>query len=185
MIAYVKSFERVKKGDANITDVLVDPGGKALINPEHFAACGDDSPPLDTDYAILVPTGRSGVFAVAGYVDPKNTQDAKGGEKRLYARDSEGNVVSVIWMKNDGTVVVENENATSVTKPDGEISNTNAGGYFKLEAGGTFEVNGVKILPDGTIITPKEVQTPKIKVNGKEIDEHNHNETGTVTGPNN
>ena len=46
MLAYVQSFDRVNKGNGAATDVKCDPGGKAFVNAQHFAACGDDSPPL-------------------------------------------------------------------------------------------------------------------------------------------
>lgn len=204
-VARVLSFVRVVRKDANISDVKVDTGGGPNVTPEHFAPPGDDSFPLDTDYATGHNVQQTGRVAVTGYIDPKNTPKALKGDKRIYARDENtGAVVVEMWLKNTGEAIVSNSNgsvtlrpdgSTIVTTPgstfdakaDGSIKGDNGSGSFELEAGGDFVVNGVTIAANGDVTIPN-----SLNLNSKEIAEHGHpqaNDSGgnteQDTGPNN
>jgi hypothetical protein len=185
-ISYLLDFIRTKRGTAQVSDVKSDPGGGANVTAQNFSAPGDDSHPLPGDYVALVNTPRAGVSAAVGYADPKDLQLAQRGEKRLYSRDADGNVIATIWIKNDGTIVLENDEVTAQAKPSGEFSVVNGGGYFKLLSSGVFDVNNVTISPAGAIVTPDSLTSPSVVVNGKELAEHTHPESGGgTTGPNN
>jgi len=116
--AVVEVFER----SGAVETVRVDPGGGASVTADHCASPGDDSPPLPGDYAELVESTGKGNEAAVGYTDPNNTREAAPGEKRWYARDADGNVVSSGWHKADGTILVTNGNGTVQIAPDGTVS---------------------------------------------------------------
>lgn len=136
-IGKLLSFVRTIRNGANVSDVKIDPGGGPNITAQHFADPGDDSFPLTTDYPISVDVAGSGRESIVGYVDPLNTPVAQPGDKRIYARDANsGAIVVEVWLKNDGTATIFNDNGIFILQPDGE-----------------FNINGARITPDGDIIT--------------------------------
>jgi phage baseplate assembly protein gpV len=61
---------------------------------------------------------------------------AQPGEKRIYARDGEGNEVAEIWLKGSGEIVISNGSAEAT-----------------LGADGTVTVNGAEITPAGDVVS--------------------------------
>jgi hypothetical protein len=123
---------------------------------------------LVDDLILLVPSVRTGTHAVSGYLDPKLTSTTQEGDKRIYSRDSGGDSISQVWLKNTGEVVISNNNGT-----------------FTLEAGGDIVLNGVRITPSGNI-----TGAATLEVAGKEIKDHDHDivsgsSAPGPTGPNN
>lgn len=190
-IGKLLSFVRQTRNGASVSDAATDPGGGPNVTAEHFAAPGDDSHPLPDDFVLLVPLRQSGRTAAAGYLDPKNSQAAAPGERRLYARDSDGNVVATVWVKNTGEATLFNDNGSVTLRPDGgtitespgatfdvaadgTVSGDNGAGFFTLEAGGNVNINNVVITPAGAITTPVGITTPSAVVNGTEVDAHDH-----------
>lgn len=160
LIAAVIAFAR----RADHSEATIDPGGGSNITADHFADPGDDSYPLDTDYALIVSTGRTGGGAAVGYVDPVTTKKAGPGEKRIYARDTAGTVICEIWLQNDGTIEIQNDN-----------------GSITLASNGDVNINGVIIDAGGGITAPG-----SLVLNGKELDGHTHPAADPPgnTGPN-
>lgn len=140
LIAKLLSFTRTKVDGAHVSDVKIDPGGGANITAQHFGCPGDDSAPLPNDFVATTGAPGSGTEQVTGYIDPKNEPKAAAGEKRIYSRDSDGAVVAVVWLKNDGTVVIENGN-----------------GSIEMASGGDVTINGVTIDTGGNVSAPGEV----------------------------
>lgn len=136
LIGRLLSFARAVRNGAQVSDVKTDPGGGPNITAEHFSAPGDDSHPLPGDYCATLRLEQAGRGASVGYVDPINEPKAAAGEKRIYARDSEGAVVVDLWLKSDGTIRAEN-----------------AAGYFELQPGGDVVANGAKLTADGDVVT--------------------------------
>ena len=87
-----------RKGDNNIVEM--------------FQSAGDDSPPLPGDNVALVGSQRQGGRLAVGVIDNKNAGTAIAGEKRIYARDSAGAVVSELHLKADGSFILKNTAAT-------------------------------------------------------------------------
>ncbi|HET9954091.1 MAG TPA: hypothetical protein VFQ61_06290 [Polyangiaceae bacterium] len=139
-LAEVIAFERAVDEGAHVEQVKVDPGGDAITSADHVAAAGDDAPPLPGDYAQLVDSVGAGGEAAVGYNDPRNPGKAKPGEKRIYARSSDGAEVAEIWLKGSGSITVEN-----------------GAGSWTLADDGTVTINGVTIDPSGNITAPGEV----------------------------
>lgn len=141
LISTLLDFVRTTIDDNHLSDVTIDPGGGPNQTANHYACAGDDSHPLPGDFVATTGSPGSGNEHVTGYVDPVNEPKAQRGEKRIYSRrESDGVLVAEIWLKNDGSLVIENEN-----------------GRLELAAGGTFDLNGVTIDTSGNISAPGEV----------------------------
>lgn len=124
------------RGGVSVTDVTLDPGGGPNVSAEHFQPAGDDAVPLPGDYSYAGPGPQKGRYAAVGYLDARNPPVASAGEKRMYSRNQTGVPMAAIWIKADGAIRGEN-----------------AAGYFELEPGGDFWVNGARITVDGDVIT--------------------------------
>lgn len=191
LISYVLSIVKREKS----TDVKSDPGGNYNHNAAHYSAPGDDSLPLAGDAAVNVPTQRTGGFASVGYIDPNNLKSAGPGEKRSYSRNADGEQMAEAYLKDDGTIVIQNDKGIFVITSSGAISGVNEEGSFELNQGGTFIINGVTIDKDGNINVPaaailtapqaKVSASLKIGVTEAETIGHTHTSTtpGSPTGP--
>ena len=164
LIVKLLSFTRAERNGAKLSDVKVNPGGGANITGEHFADPGDDSHPLNIDYAAAIPIRRSGGAVVVGYADPVNEPKAAAGEKRIYGRDpSTGAVVNEVWLKSDSSVII-----------------SNALGAIELKADGTVDINGAIIDIAGNITSPTIVSgatvaaSTSLTVSSKEMGGHIH-----------
>jgi hypothetical protein len=138
-IAECLAFERSIEDGAYGADVTADPGGNPITAP-HFADAGDDSQPLPGDYVAVSPSSGTGCEHVTGYADVRNPGLAGPGEKRLYARDRGGAVVVELWLKGDGSLVVDNGQ-----------------GKLELAPGGDVTINGVVIDASGNVRAPGDV----------------------------
>lgn len=135
LIARVLSFTRVTREGFKMSDVKLDPDGGSNIIGEHFASPGDDSVPLDTDYAAVMGVRRSGGGVVVGYADPINDPEAGPGEVRKYGRDpATGLAVNQVWLKSDSSVLI-----------------SNALGAIELKADGSVNINGAIISAAGEV----------------------------------
>jgi len=189
-IAKLLSFVRVVKNGANVSDVTIDTGGGNNNTAEHFAPPGDDSFPLKTDYALAASIPRGAGKVVTGYIDPINTPVAQEGDKRVYARNpADGSPVNQVWLKNDGSVLISNDNgsvllradggsivttpnSTLDAKADGSIKGANGSGSFELKTSGDMDINGCvidatgNINCPGTIVATTSVSAPTIAATG-------------------
>ena len=91
------------------------------VQAEVFIAPGDDSPPLPDDMGFFAGNSRTGGKVFLGAIDQVNGPEAEPGEKRLYARDSDGAVVATAWLKGTGEVLIENDNGSVTLKANGDI----------------------------------------------------------------
>lgn len=77
--------------------------GKTDVNTGYeVSPFGFDGNPLSDMRAIFADTNRSGRRVIIGYIN-KN-QLAQPGESRLFSVDSNGNLKTFIWLKNDGSI---------------------------------------------------------------------------------
>lgn len=137
-ICKVLSFSHTTENGDKVSEVTVDPGGGANISGVNYSPAGDDSQPLPEDFAVAVPIDGTGVNTIVGYLDINNDQKSGAGEKRIYARDANGNSVVELWLKNDGSVVLSNDN-----------------GSVELKTNGKVEANGAIIDTTGDVTTPE------------------------------
>ena len=194
----LQTISAVRNG-VSIRDVKLGLGGGNNVTGEEFSSSGDDSPPLENDNVLAVAIEQTGRVAVVGYVDTQNAPLANNGERRLYSRDSSGEIRAVIWLRNDGSISLSNENGEMSIAEDGALSLQNENGAMSMDANGTINLNGVTIDPDGTmdingvgISSSGAVDVPaSLKVATKELAGHTHpqapDSAGDVqqpTGPN-
>lgn len=177
-IVIVKDFARaVRENGANVSDVKFDPGGGNNITGEHFSSLGDDSyPMLGIDYGVAVDVPRKGGAVIVGYVDPINTPKATKGEKRIYARDANGDSIAEAWLKSDGSIHVISSDGSFILDGAGSIKGSNSSGDFELKADGSFNMNGVIIDASGNVTMPG-----TLSVAGKDFATHAH--IGSPTAP--
>lgn len=133
----VLSFTRRQRGSTSYSDTKVDAGGGDNLTAQHFGAPGDDSHPLPSDTAALLPLPGTGRAAAVAYLDPANDQLAGPGERRIYSRNSAGQAVARVWLQDDGSAVIDN-----------------GSGGIVLGSDGTVSINGVEIDPSGNISAP-------------------------------
>lgn len=159
-LAVIMSFTRTIINGVTASIVKLDPGGGPLVTAEHISDPGDDSYPVPGDYAVIDPQNKTGRYTVSGYIDPNLNPKSDTGEKRIYARDNNGEVAEV-WLKNDGSIVV-----------------SNGSGNIELLANGNIDLNGVIIDTNGNMTVPI-----SLKLNGKELDGHTHPILGGSSSP--
>lgn len=58
-----------------------------------------------------------------------------------------------VWLKSDNSISMDNGVARFNVLPDGTTLMQNGAGSFQLLADGSFLINGLKITPDGNVIT--------------------------------
>lgn len=192
LMAKLISFARTVRNGANVSDVKSDPGGRAVQTSEHFSTPGTDAHPLPGDFVLLASIQGTGRYGAAGYVDPKNQQLAESGEHRTYARDANGDQIAQVWLKNDGTILIEANNGAISweLKPDKTGRLDNGSGFIELKASGVLDLNGLTISPAGEAVSPVGFSGPSIKAAGKELGGHDHpinsgSSAPGPTGPNN
>ena len=110
---------------------------------------------------LVIDIETTGGVAAVAYADPANAGVAAAGEKRIYGRDSDGNIVNQVHLKS--------------TK---EIELSNALGAIKLLANGNIDLNGVIIDPSGNIVGAGSITDGSSVVLGT----HDHDYTDTVNG---
>lgn len=214
VIGKLLSFTRTTSNEAKVSDVKVNVGGGEngdILTAQLTHPSGEDSVPLVDDYVTLLRIPRSGRVLVVGFTETDANQTAQAGEKRIYARDSDRLEVVELWLKNDGTATLNNENGSFVLSPDGSMKGTNPNGNFELRANGshrtensngfiellangTVNINGTTINPTGDVLSPTSVtapaitgsasvSSPSIVASGKDLAAHDHPIIGGSSSP--
>lgn len=184
-IGKLKELLGFTRGDASLRRVRADTGGKYTITGDLYQPAGDDTAPRPDDWVAMVK-GVDGRHHVVGVLDPKNTNTAASGERRLYSRKADGSVAASVHLKKDGEVEVKNDAADFTVKPDGQVEMKNsAGGFIRLLPDGSVSINGVTISLAGALVAPVSVGAPSVSAAGKELASHTHPAGTPNTGPNN
>lgn len=137
-------------------------GGDDINEMEHLQGLGDDSKPLKDDYGMAFRTSQSGRYSHFGCYDHDN-KITQPGERRIYGRNSDGEVVNSVYLKGDGEIQTGNDNCSVTQKADGTVITTNGAGSISLLADGTIDLNGLTITPGG-----------KLFVGGEAYELHGH-----------
>lgn len=179
-LAKLINFIRKPNG---VSDVRGNPGGGATVDAYHVQPAGDDGHPLPTDTAMLVELPRSQNFASVGYHDPNNAQTAGPGERRIYARDADGNQVAEVFLHDDGQVRASNDNGFIDLAADGTIQARGPNGSATIAesgaitlddgSGGSISISGGVITLTGTAINlvgPTDINGFKVSESGTATD---------------
>lgn len=119
-----------------------------------YAPSGDDSPPLPGDRILIFKVDGTGNYAISGILT--KSQGAEPGEKKLYSRDSNGDVQAVIYLKGDGTIEINGNANFAVSWTDlnaalqALVTAINATFATKADAAGaagtlTLDLSGAKV----------------------------------------
>jgi hypothetical protein len=187
----VLSFARETRDGIKVSTVKGNPGAGANLTFDNYATPGDDSIPLPGDDLCAVNGPKTGTYKAVGYLDPQNEQKSSPGEARKYGRDSSGVEVSNVWLKNDGSVTLSNDEGSAVLQADGSfiittpiaifsvmasggIKGENGSGFFELLPSGDFVANNFTSPVSGNTSSTDGFTAPSMVVNGKELAEHTH-----------
>lgn len=77
-----------------------------------------------------------------------------------------------VWLKDDETIEAKNSACSTTHKPSGEVETKNSGGFHKLQADGTVNINGLTIDPNGLLTDGK----------GTTFDTHSHSQNPDSAG---
>jgi len=170
-IGQILSFTRTVARGAKVSNVKTNPGGGANVTTPHFADPGDDSFPLETDYVAAVDVRQTGRSVAVGYVDPNSDQKAAKGEKRIYARDSNGTSIVEVHLKADGEANINNANGSVVLFADGRIVLTSPGGSVAVEVDGSVvssnSAGDVTLRADGGVELDSPLALVEAKADGE------------------
>ena len=168
-IARVLDYIKTTINGANTSRTVVDLSAGANITADQFSSAGDDSAPVNSDYAITVSIQRTGGAVVVGYLDPKNPKVSNKGERRLLGRSQEGDKVSEIYLKNDGTITLFNDSAQTTISPNGDIIGSNNNGSYEVNSGGvvTLSSNGATlVLNQSSLVSSVPIAAPSYTGSG-------------------
>jgi hypothetical protein len=79
-------------------------GLEDIQEPNESAPFGDDANPIKGMTAIYAATSQRGESVIIGYINKNRLADT--GEKRIFSTDSDGELSTYIWLKNDGTMEI-------------------------------------------------------------------------------
>lgn len=177
-IAKVKNyiFESISGGKSCRT--TSDFGDGVSRKNYHFGPAGDDSAPLPGDEAVCIVNARRQPGYCVGYYDQRNQGEAQGGEKRIYSRSVSGTLKAFLWLRNDGSITIDNLNSSIEISASGQIK-INSASTVIIDSSGDIDLNGVKISSAGAMTVPS-----SLILAGKQIAGHTHASPAGPTGPN-
>lgn len=83
------------------------------INADIASSAGEDSVPIKDDIGVLIEAGGIGNYVLVGVIS--ESHGAKEGEKILYSRDSNSNVMTKIYLTNTGALLIESKDIITIT----------------------------------------------------------------------
>lgn len=131
----VKKSEITKNRDGEndvrmLTIELSEPDDLPTI--QLMTMAGDDTCPIDGDEVAIIEVSKSYRIVIACNDPIAPTVDE--GERKIYSRDSNGDIISFLYLKNDGSIELTSLDAVSI-----KVSNSE--GFFELKTDGQFNAN--------------------------------------------
>lgn len=120
------------------------------IQVEYFTPSGDNSYPLEDDRVALIDIDGTGKYIAVSSLLVDQGMDE--GDKIIYSRDTDGNLVAQSHYKNDGTVEhTTDSNIITNVNNDAVIQELNDDGTYNLTTDDTFtETIGGDLVEDVT-----------------------------------
>lgn len=128
-----------------------------------FDVSGTDTAPVNDDMVIIHDIG-GGFKITLGTRDPTILVSLDG-EKRIYSRDSDGNIVATIYLKQDGTLQIDTD-IDLIANVGGDLNATISGSTI------------IESIGNITSTAPKWIHNGDFEVNGNQV----NNGTLTVSG---
>ena len=163
--------------DAQVASVEEFAGDQRTV--QIFGPCNEDFAPPENCKTLNIPLGRGRGFLIsAAYHNQQITPVAIHGERRIYSTNQAGDTVKAeIFLKQDGTILIDNGDVTITAHPSGllEIETT---GNTEITSAKTIINNDVDII--GSLDVSVKIDAPTIDaasslvVNSKEMDTHTH-----------
>lgn len=119
-----------------------------------FGPCNEDFAPPENAETVDLPLGDgAGLLTAAAYRNGAIEPVALPGERRIFSTNAAGDtVMAEMFLKQDGTILVANNNAAIAISPAGELTITTTG-KATLNIGDELEINSTKT----TINNPTEI----------------------------
>ncbi len=135
----IKSFVDKLSGsstDAQFSSVEEFAGDQRTV--QVFGPCNEDFAPPENCKTLNIPLGRGRGFLIsAAYHNQQIAPVAIHGERRIYSTNQAGDtVMAEVFLKQDGTIRIENSS-----------------GYVELQPSGLIKANDAEILADGDVVT--------------------------------
>lgn len=150
----VKNSELLKNRDSENTARMLQvqfSNESDIQSVQYMPLSGDDNPPQVGDRVIVLALGAA--FKVAIAVDDGLTPSMSAGERKLYSRDSAGDIAAFINLLNGGTIELNGNNDFAVrftaleTALQSLITQVNATFATKLNGSGAAGVVAVDFSP--------------------------------------
>lgn len=140
----------------------------------------DFSPPSGI-YALQKNVGRGNGFIITyAYHNSEIQPVALPGERRIYATTPTGETVkSETFLRNDGTIIIKNDNASITVTPTGEVEIVSAGNT-EITSTKTIINNDVEIY--GKLDVTGTITAPEINGNGIAYTTHVHEQGADSDG---
>ena len=157
-----------------------------------FGPCNEDFAPPENCKTLNIPLGRGRGFLIsAAYHNQQIAPVAIHGERRIYSTNQAGNTVKAeIFLKQDGTILIDNGNVTITASPNG---------LLKIETSGNTEITSAKTIINndvdiiGSLDVSVKIDCPDINatdggaggslsVRGKEMNDHRHSQGNDSDG---
>lgn len=159
-----------RDGGVDVRLLQVQMAGDDVQTVQYMPTAGDDSPPMVGDKVAVVPIGPS--FRVAMGVQDSVVPTAEAGEKKIYSRDEDGNIAASCYLKENGTIEIENANVSVFIRANGRIDAENVNGSISLRPSGSIqllnkaETSSVTLRAIGDIVLNNALGEATLKVDG-------------------
>ena len=152
-----------------------------------FGPCNEDFAPPENCKTLNIPLGRGRGFLIsAAYHNQQIIPVAIHGERRIYSTNQAGDTVKAeIFLKQDGTILIDNGNVTITASPSG---------LLKIETSGNTEITSAKTIINndvdiiGSLDVSVKIDSPimdaatSMSVNSKDVETHSHSQANDSDG---
>lgn len=152
--------------------VLVALGARERLTADVYPPLNTDVQGLPGDLPYCASGTGTGRRVALGWLEQVAQQFAEPGELRTYGRNDEGVTVCEVWLKNDGTLLLNNSMCSFELTPNGTITGSNNAGSFTLQTNGDLNANGARMTVDGDVVTS----------DGKSLRNHTHTQGNDSAG---
>ena len=127
-----------RDGGVDVRLLQVQMVGDDVQTVQYMPMAGDDAPPMIGDLVAVIPIGPA--FRVALGVRDSVVPSVAAGEKKIYSRDANGDIIASCHLKADGGIDFVNAAASVAISASGDINASNADASVVINAGGVVDI---------------------------------------------